>query len=227
MSPPKGEKEKPPPDDDIESQRGSDAANASGFKTEGDAGFFDEITRTGLFAFFFTALFESWPEINAVLLTLTKNDNLLPVKFGSGRYSSGYSFERIREMIRKKIPGVDRIMTALETEFVITNGWVAVYTKLGKFRWHPDKKYLGAFRLVITLGAYGKIMWIRETGGRRRIVGVHLPHCSVVLLSRVGGGVDGQKYEHAITGGKWSWTIIFELARKKEVELTIPFGSDD
>jgi hypothetical protein len=63
--------------------------------------------------------------------------------------------------------------------------------------------------MIFSLSCFGKIMWFKQTGGKKR-AGIHIKHKLLVVLSWKGGGYEGNLFKHGVSGAGESWTICFE-----------------
>jgi hypothetical protein len=151
-----------------------------------------------------------WDGTHIDLMAMCREQSLLVLAYARGAFSSGFSWDRVRPILFSS-QRFTRLIERIETGFVIHSGWVAVYSGLGRFKFHRDKSYSGGtHRIIFTMGAYDKVMRFKRKG-KSGEVGIIVPNNSFVALSKVGGGIDededGEFYCHAIVGGAMSWTF--------------------
>ena len=76
------------------------------------------------------------------------------------------------------------------------NIFMVLYTEGGHHHPHQDGRYMGKYRLITTLGSSEKQMWFFK---RNKCCGVKMPHGTMILLSKEGGGVnESSKVIHAV-----------------------------
>jgi hypothetical protein len=186
-----------------------------------DISILEDLTRNDDIIGFYADTLGEWPVRHASLMDLASNHGLFVAMYSSGRLSSGLSAPRTLEILEKDA-AFALFFKEIETRFHINNMWVTAYSTEargpppgpgGIVGWHTDKKYRGLHRMIVTLGAVGKIMWFRRGVGTKR-VGIHATHNMAIALTSVGGGYSGH-YQHAVTAAANSWTIITELALNK------------
>lgn len=160
-----------------------------------------------------------WKYLHERLMWLNRNRHLLLWLYGRGAFTSG-SWKRTRPII-EEIPTIREWFRLLEKSFIIRHGWVLNYAVAGRHPYHPDGKYKGQYRMILTLGANGKWMWWRKNKSTTNIddmVAAHIDHAMTVFMTEEGGG--GLGVEHGVFGDvEGSWFIGLELDLRDDEEF--------
>ena len=148
-----------------------------------------------------------WVSLCSVLWKLlTFELAMCPIYLSRGAISSFMNVPRTKELLSTN-PYFKWLLDTMYSHFFVRHFWVLA-NKSGSHPYHFDK-FLALFRLIISLGCYGKMMWFKDkdTGAS---FGLSIPHGAVVVLSRFGGGITSN-IVHCIRDGNNSWIIVFEL----------------
>lgn len=193
----------------------------SGFKvTKGDSVFFENLLRGDDPKVMIANLgFKvDWEKVHHRLLDFNKRYPLLVNFFARGGHSSGYSWPEVYDLLKKfdeelQKDGLDPffsvIFDALGHGFYIGHGWLLA-NESGVHDPHQDGGYRGSHRAIFNFGCVDKTMTF-SCGGKT--VTITIPHMSVVILSREGGGVYGDIF-HGVRSDFSSWILVVEISAK-------------
>jgi hypothetical protein len=89
----------------------------------------------------------------------------------------------------------------------ITNSYFVHYLGDGCHPYHPDLKFTGTHRWIISLGCLGKEFWLKSGDTE---IGIMLRHGTVVCLSAKAAGNVGNILHSAKGDARGSWVVVIE-----------------